>query len=174
MKLFVKLTIAVLFIAVLLPFTLLKDDAGDTLMSFSDFSLPGISMPNFSMPDLPDFFGSKKIATSSDDDLSGKDIFYKWYDSEGNIQFTTEPPADGIEYTRKGFDPDANVIQAVKIPAREAKAEESTPVQEKPAGPEDAVIPYSADSIKKLFEETRNIEKLLNQRTKDQQSALNQ
>ena len=166
--------IAALFIALLLPFTLLKDDDGDTLMSFSDFSLPGISMPNFSMPDLPDFFGSKKIATSSDNDLSGKDIFYKWYDSEGNIQFTTEPPAGGIEYTRKGFDPDANVIQAVKIPAREAKVEESIPVQEKPAGPEDAVIPYSADSIKKLFEETRNIEKLLNQRTKDQQSALNQ
>ena len=163
MKLFVKLMIAVMFIALLLPFTLLKDDDGDTLMSFSDFSLPDISLPNISMPDLPDFFGSKKIATSSDDDLSGKDIFYKWYDSEGNIQFTTEPPADDIEYTRKGFDPDTNLIQAVKIPAREAKAEESTPVQEKPAGSEDAVIPYSADSIKKLFEETKNIEKLLNQ-----------
>jgi hypothetical protein len=159
----VKLIIAALFIAVLLPFTLLKDDTGGTLMSFSDFSLPDISMPNFSMPDLQDSFGSKKITPSSDDDLSGKDIFYKWYDSEGNIQFTTEPPADGIEYTLKGYDPDANVIQAVKTPAREAKAEESTPVQEKSAGPEDGVNPYSADSIKKLFEETKNIEKLLNQ-----------
>ena len=174
MKLFVKLMIAALFIAVMLPFTLLKDDAGDTLLSFSDISLPGISMPNFSMPDLPDFFGSKKITPSSDDDLSGKDIFYKWYDSEGNIQFTTEPPADGIEYTRKGFDPDANVIQAIEIPAREAKVVESAPVQEKPAGPEDGVNPYSADSIKKLFEKTENIEKLLNQRAKDQESALNQ
>jgi hypothetical protein len=159
----VKLIIAALFIAVLLPFTLLKDDTGGTLMSFSDFSLPDISMPNFSMPDLQDSLGSKKITPSSDDDLSGKDIFYKWYDSEGNIQFTTEPPADGIEYTLKGYDPDANVIQAVKTPAREAKAEESTPVQEKSAGPEDGVNPYSADSIKKLFEETKNIEKLLNQ-----------
>jgi hypothetical protein len=174
MKLFVKLMIAALFVAVLLPFTLLKGDDGDTLMSFSNFSLPDISMVNFSMPDLSGFFGSKKITPSSDDDLSGKDIFYKWYDSEGNIQFTTEPPPDGVEYKLKGFDPDANVIQAVKIPAKESTAEESTPVQEKSTGPEDGVNPYSADHIKKLFDDTKNIEKLLNQRAKDQESALNQ
>ena len=174
MKLFVKLMIAALFIAVLLPFTLLKGDDGDTLKSFSDFSLPDISMVNFSMPDLSGFFGSKKITPSSDDDLSGKDIFYKWYDSEGNIQFTTEPPPDGVEYKLKGFDPDANLIQAVKIPAKESTADESTPVQEKSAGPEDGVNPYSADHIKKLFDDTKNIEKLLNQRAKDQASALNQ
>jgi len=174
MKLFVKLTIAALFIAVLLPFTLLKDDSGDTLISFSDFSLPDISMPNFSMPDLSGFFGSKKITPSSDDNLSGKDIFYKWYDSEGNIQFTTEPPADGIEYILKGFDPDTNVIQAVKIPPGESKAEESAAVQKKAFDPEDGDNPYSADSIKKLFEDTKNIENLLNQRVKDQESALNQ
>ncbi len=173
MKLFAKLMIAVMFIAMLLPFTILKDDDGDTLMSFSDISLPDISMPKLSMPDLPDFFGSKKIATSSDDDLSRKDIFYKWYDSEGNIQFSSEPPPDGIDYTLKGFDPDANVIQAVKIPAKESTAEEPKPGQEKSAGPEDGVNPYSADSIKKLFEDTKNIEKLLNQRAKDQESALN-
>ena len=174
MKLFVKLMIAALFIALLLPFTLLKDDDGDTLMSFSDFSLPDISMPSISMPDLPTFSGSKEITPSSDDDLSGKDIFYKWYDSEGNIQFTTEPPPDGIDYTLKGFDPDANVIQAVKIPAKEPAAEEPKPVREQSAGPEDEVNPYSADSIKKLFEKTENIEKLLNQRAKDQESAINQ
>jgi hypothetical protein len=174
MKLFVKLMIAALFMAVLLPFTLLKGDDGDTLMSFSNFSLPDISMVNFSMPDLSGFFGSKKITPSSDDDLSGKDIFYKWYDSEGNIQFTTEPPPDGVEYKLKGFDPDANVIQAVKIPAKESTAEDPTPVQEKSAGPEDGVNPYSVDHIKKLFDDTKNIEKLLNQRAKDQESALNQ
>ena len=87
MKLFVKLMIAALFIAVLLPFTILKDNAGDTLMSFSDLSLPGISMPDFSMPDLANFFGSKKIKPSSDDDLSGKDIFYKWYPLKKFIKY---------------------------------------------------------------------------------------
>jgi hypothetical protein len=130
-------------------------------------------MPDISMPDLPAFFGSKEIRPSSDDDLSGKDIFYKWYDSEGNIQFTSEPPPDGIDYTLMGFDPNANVIQAVEIPAEEPTAEEPKSGQEISAGPEDDANPYSADSIKKLFEDTKNIEKLLNQRAKDQESALN-
>ena len=174
MKLFVKLMIAALFIALMLPFTILKDKDGDTLMSFSDFSLPDISMPNISMPDLPSFSGSKGPKPSSDDDLSGKDIFYKWYDSEGNIQFTTEPPPNGVEYTRKGFDPNANVIQAVEIPVEEPAAEETKPVQKKSADRRDNVNPYSADSIKKLFEDTKNIEKLLNQRAINQQSAINQ
>jgi len=162
MKLLVKLLIAALFIAVMLPFTLLKGHDGDTLMSFSDFSLPVISIPNFSIPDLAELFASKKITPSSDNDLNGKDIFYKWYDNEGNIHFTTEPPPDDIEYTRKGFDPDANVIPAVKIPT-----EVSTSEQENSTAPEDSINPYSADAVKKLFEETKGIEKSLNQRAKD-------
>jgi hypothetical protein len=39
--------------------------------------------------------------------------------------------------------------------------------------PDDGVNPYSGDSIKKLFEDTRNIEKLLKQRFQNQESALN-
>jgi hypothetical protein len=174
MKLFGKLTIAILFIAALLPFTILKDDDGDTLMSFSDLNLSAISIPKFSLPDLPEFFASKKITPASDDDLSGKDIFYKWYDSEGNIQFTSEPPPDGIEYTLKGFDPNANVIQAVKLSPSKTKTDESTPTEVKAPGPENGANPYVGDSIKKLFEETENIEKLLHQRLKDQNPALNQ
>jgi len=174
MKLFVKFMLAVLFIAMLLPFTVLKDDDGGTLMSFSDFSLPTISFPKFSMPDLPAVSGSQEITPSSDDDLSGKNIFYKWYDSEGNIQFTSEPPPDGVEYTLKGFDPNANVIQAVKLSPTKEKTDESTPTQVKSPDPEDSVNPYLGDSVKKLLEDTRNIEKLLNQRLKNQESALNQ
>ena len=173
MKLFVKLIVAMLFIAILLPFTILKGDDGDTLMSFSDLSLSTFSIPKFSMPDLPKFTGSKDPVPFNDDDLSGKDIFYKWYDSEGNIQFTSEPPPDGIEYTLKGFDPNANVIQAVKLSPSKTKTDESTPTEVKAPGPENGANPYSGDSIKKLFEETKNIEKLLHQRLKDQNSALN-
>ena len=176
MKLFAKLMIAVMFIAMLLPFTILKDDDGDTLMSFSDISLPDISMPKLSMPDLPEFSSSKEVIPANDDDLSGKDIFYKWYDNEGNIQFTSEPPADGIEYTLKGFDPNANVIQSVKLSSSKPKTDDSAPDQNKTPvmthGPEDGVNPYSGDSIKKLFEDTRNIEKLLKQRFQDQESTL--
>jgi hypothetical protein len=174
MKLFVKLMVAILFIAMLLPFTILKDDDGDTLMSFSDLSLSAFSIPNFSMPNLSAFSGNEEITPSSDEDLGGKDIFYQWYDSEGNIQFTSAPPPDGVEYIIKGFDPNANVIQAVKLSPGKETTDESTPAQEKSPGVENGVNPYSGDSIKKLFEDTRNIEKVLSQRLKDQESVLNQ
>ncbi|MDH3219827.1 MAG: hypothetical protein OEO19_09865 [Gammaproteobacteria bacterium] len=168
MKLFAKLMIAVLFIALLLPFTLLKDDSGNTLMSFSDLSLP-----IFSLPELSGIPGSSDIS-SAVEGLDGKDIFYKWYDAEGNVQFTTEPPADGIEYTVKDFDPNTNVIQAVKAPQQKASIGDPEPVRQNTTRPDDIVNPYSKESIEKLFGEAKNIEKLLNQRMKDQESGLNQ
>ena len=173
MKLFTKIMIAVLFIALLLPFTILKDDTGDTLVSFSDLSFPDLSMPNLSMPDLPKFSGNT-IQAGSDEDLDGKDVFYKWYDAEGNVQFTTEPPPEGVEFTLKGFDPDANVIQSVKLPPEESETEATSSTAKKADNPGDIDNPYSADSIKKLFEDTKNIEKLLQQRLQDQESMVNQ
>ena len=168
MKLFTKVMIAVLFIGLLLPFTILKDDAGKTLMSLSDLSFPDLSMPNLSMPDLPNFSGNT-IQVGSDEDLGGKDIFYKWYDAEGNVQFTTEPPPEGVEFTLKGFDPNANVIQSVKLPAEENETEEANSTARKSDNRGDIGNPYSADAIKKLFEDTKNIEKLLQQRVQDQE-----
>ena len=85
MKLFVKLMLALLVLVFLLPFTLLKDDEGNTLMSFSDFS-----MPNFKLPQLSQ--GKELIPAKSGS--GAMDTFYKWYDPKGNVQFTSEPPPD--------------------------------------------------------------------------------
>ncbi len=174
MKLFAKMMIAGLFIAILLPFTVLKGRDGNTLMSISD-----IGLPDFSMPSLPSFTSSSKAPdasefATSDEDLRGKDLFYKWYDAEGNVQFTTEPPAAGIEYTVKGFDPDANVIQAVKVAPKEPAQGEAGPTPDATTKTEDIGNPYSKDSIEKLFKDAKNIEKMLNQRLQDQQSTTNQ
>jgi hypothetical protein len=172
MKLFAKLMIAVLFIAMMLPFTILKGPDGKTLMSLGDIELPDFSLPK--MPDFPSFSGSSTPVPSDENDLSGKVLFYRWYDAEGNVQFTTEPPAGGIEYTVKGFDPDTNVIQAVTLPPEETRVTEEGGSDQETAAPEDIGNPYSQESIKKLFEDAKNIEKVLNQRLKDQESALNQ
>ena len=165
MKLFPKLLLAALVIALLLPFTILKNDQGNTLMSFSS-----ISLPDFSMPDLSGV-SSGKSSTSSG---GGTVKFYKWYDAEGSVQFTTEPPPDGIEYTVKGFDPNANVIQSVKLPEAETEEMEAPGASEAGGTEPGLAIPYDADTIKKLFEDTENIEKLLSERMKNQNSQLNQ
>lgn len=168
MKLFAKLMLAVLVIAMLLPFTILKDNDGDTLLSFSDLELP-----DFSLPDLPKLPSTRDLAPAAEG-MGGKDIFYKWYDTAGNVQFTTEPPPDGIEFTIKGYDPNTNVIQAVKPPQQETTGEDGAVSKPKKSSPDDIGNPYSQESIKKLFEDTKNIEKMLNQRLQQQESALNQ
>lgn len=170
MKLFMKLMLAVLVIALLLPFTILKDDQGKTLMSFSSFSLP-----DFNMPSLPDMSSSKQLVPSVGDH-AGKDIVYQWYDSKSNVHFSTEPPADGIDFIVKGYDSNTNVIRAVKLPEIEAPAEpdatDATASNEQDSpGLENA---YSKDDIQKLIDDSKNIQQLLNQRLDNQNSALNQ
>lgn len=166
MKLFAKLMIATLFIALLLPFTILKDKDGSAMMS-----LDNLKLPDFSLPDLPDIPSGKSLSPTSG---SGEDIFYKWYDAQGNVQFTTEPPAEGVEYTIKGYDPDANVIQAVKAPAEPDSGVNSDTQSKTQLKPGDIDNPYDPENIKKLMDDAKNIQNILNQRIKDQESALNQ
>jgi hypothetical protein len=162
MKLFVKLMLAALVLALLLPFTILKNDQGQTLMRLSDFNLPDLSI----------FSSGRKLIPSSSES-GDKDFFYKWYDADGNVQFTTEPPDEGIEYTIKGYDPNTNVIQAVKPAPVEIAPQQQAPTGET-ASVQPGVNAYDPESVKKLMEDAKNIEKLLNQRYENLNSDLNQ
>jgi len=173
MKLLMKLILTVLVLAVLLPFTLLKNEQGNTLASFSDFKLP-----DFSLPKLPKLSSSKQLVPAKVG-AGGMDTFYKWYDPKGNVQFTTEPPPDGVEYTVKQYNPNANVIQAVELPAGDADVEASAgantvPEKRPPEKSEqDLANPYNKESIGQLFEDARNIKDLMNQRTNIQNDTIN-
>ena len=166
MKLFAKVMLAVLVLAMLLPFTILKDDDGHTLMSLSDISLPDFSMSSLTN-DLP------KVDSPGGNLLKGEDKVYQWYDSDGNIHFTTEPPPQGVDYEVRSFNPDANVIQSVEMP-RDDQAATDEAAETASADPSDIGNPYSGESLKKLFEDARNVEKLLEQRFQNQESQLNQ
>ncbi|MCG6889335.1 MAG: DUF4124 domain-containing protein [Gammaproteobacteria bacterium] len=163
-----KLILAAVVLGLLLPFTLLKDEQGKTLMSFSSFSLPDFKMPG--MPSgkqiLPDIDGHRR-----------QDIVYRWNDSKGNIHFTTEPPADGIQFTVKGYDPGANVIRAVEFADSDAPIESiaaDTSVAHEQNSSPDLQKVYDKDSILNLFDDSSNIQQVLNQRLDKQNSAVNQ
>ncbi|MFT7556576.1 MAG: hypothetical protein ACI9LO_002905 [Planctomycetota bacterium] len=167
MKFFIKLLVVALVIAVLLPFTVMKGKDGGTLLNFSDLKLPDFSLPE--IPELP---------AVMNEGASGKsarvDVFYQWYDDEGNIQFTTSPPAVGIDYTVKEVNPDANLIQSVEMPKQ--SSEQSTQVQTtgKAQSGNDLPNPYSKESVERLFKDAENVEKLLQQRMDQQKSVLDQ
>jgi hypothetical protein len=166
MKLFAKLLLAALVVAMLLPFTILRKDDGTTMLSFSDFKLPDFSPP--ALPELP----KVDSITDSVGTSGGQVTIYEWRDSEGNIQFTNEPPPQGVEFAIRQFDPNANVIQSVQLPTEEPEPAASETQQPQAPGAVEAPSPYSPESVKKLMDDAKNVEKLLNQRFQNQQTAI--
>jgi len=162
MKLFIKLLIAVLVISLLLPFTLLKGNDGKPLISFTDLKLPD-------MLKIPE-----DIQNSVGESQDGDDVIYKWTDAEGSLQFSNSPPPEGVTYTVLDYDPNLNVIQAVSVPANEPEAVLEIEPEKKTTSAEDIGSPYSVEKIEKLFEDANNIEKLLNQRLKNQEAVIGQ
>ncbi len=161
MKLFVKLMIAALVLAVLLPFTLLKDEQGRPLMSIDKLKSPDLSLPR-----LPQVDKSLKAVTGD-----GKtDVIYQWRDRDGQLNFTTSPPPDGIEYTAKGYDPNANLIQSIEI-KEEAPEPAQTAESQTKKGPA-LGFPYSPERIEKLFDDAENVQKLLDDRMKQHEAIL--
>ena len=166
MKLFAKLLLATLVLAMLLPFTILKKNDGSTMLSFADFKLP-----NFSAPSLPEVPGVDSIGDSVDVG-GGQVTIYEWRDSRGGIQFTNEPPPEGVEYQVRQYDPNANVIQSVKSPTAAPEPEVAENSEPETAGTLEAPSPYSPEGVKKLMDDAKNVEKLLNERFQRQQSAI--
>lgn len=170
MKLLVKLLFAILIIGFLLPFTLIKGKDGKPLLSFSDLKAPKVSMPDW--PKIPASNSSPIEASGAVKNGGGKDIIYRWTDAEGNTQFSNQPPPQGVEYSVKGYDPDQNVIQAVKIEPKEAEQGEELKSGEGIKKASDIGNPYSPEKVEKLFDDANNIENLLSDRLKKQQAAI--
>ncbi len=166
MKFIWKLMIAVLVIGMLLPFTFLKGKDGKPLMNFGN-----IKMPEFSIPDLPKISGSKNVDTINS---GSPNSIYEWKDAEGNLQFSNTPPAEGIEYTVREYDPNTNVIQSIELPAEETEASTEPQTNQKIISSEDPSDVYSPEGVKKLIDDAKNIENILNDRLKEQQATIGQ
>ena len=170
MGFFVKFLIAALVIAVMLPFTFLKGKDGKPLMSINDLKGPDLSLPK-----IPTGISAPDSAAGS----AGKDTIYQWKDAEGVTQFTSSPPPAGVDYTSKGYDPNMNLIQSVKVksePESGSNSEAETLAQSQSRKEKTSSIgnPYSPEKVEKLFDDAHNIEKLLNDRMKQQEAAIGQ
>ena len=98
---------------------------------------------------------------------------YEWKDAEGNLQFSNSPPAEGIEYSVREYDPNTNVIQSIELPAEETEASGTEPqTNQKIISSGDPGDVYSPDRVKKLIDDAKNIENILNDRLKKQQATI--
>ncbi len=182
MRRIVKLLAGGLVVGVLLAFAYLKDEDGKALLNlsnwqvpefkFPEFNLPEFNLPEFSLPDMPDLPSSEEQDKTGPPQL-GRPV-YQWSDTDGNLQFSGEPPAAGIEYTVQAYDPNINVIQSVKTDPQESESDAETRPPETISTTENSGNAYSLEGIEKIFEDVNNIEKLLNQRFKNQKATAGQ
>ena len=160
MKLFVKLMITGVVLAVIMPFTIIKGSDGRPIMSLSDLKAPDLGLPK--VPDSMELPGNPVGQFK-------EDVIYQWRDAQGLLHFTSEPPEEGIEYTAKGYDPNANLIQSVKVESPQVAATVEEPVIKSPS---DIGNPYSPEKVEKLFEDAKNVQKLLEDRMQQQEAMI--
>ncbi|MFT5082355.1 MAG: hypothetical protein ACI9Y1_000380 [Lentisphaeria bacterium] len=132
------------------------------------FDIRSISMPSFSVDELmPSAPALGALSSGSD-----TETVYKWVDENGVTQYSNEqPPQLGEVNTEQSLkvlilDPNENIIQAVKIPAKEEVKKKVAP--DLPTG-----NVYNPANVKKLMDDAKNVKKLLDDRAKAQEKLLN-
>ena len=90
---------------------------------------------------------------------------YKWRDKNGVMQFGNTPPPSVRNAQMVELNPNSNVVKAVKVPVVEEKPEASTAV-EQPG-------PYSVKGMKKVMDDAKGVEQMLQQSHDQRSKALN-
>ena len=90
---------------------------------------------------------------------------YKWRDKNGVMQFGNTPPPEVRNAEQVELNPNSNVVTAVKVPVEEEKPVASTELVQ-PA-------PYSVKGMKKVMDDARGVEQMLQQSHEQRSKALN-
>lgn len=105
---------------------------------------------------------------------------YKWVDEKGHTHFSEKPPMGKVAQTIE-LKTDTNLMQAVKVPESEqaeeasggnffslGKSSDSDPDNEASDG--GLENPYTPEGVQKLFENAKNVSKMMDQRQQQQTS----
>jgi hypothetical protein len=90
---------------------------------------------------------------------------YKWRDNNGVMQFSSTPPPGVSNVSQVELNPNSNVVEAVKVPVKEESA--AAPAELAQPGP------YSVKGMKKVMEDARDVEQMLQQSHEQRSKALN-
>lgn len=90
---------------------------------------------------------------------------YKWVDEHGVTQFSNLPPQDGGQSEKLVLSPETNVMDAVKIPEKEPAAAAQPQVFSLSS-------PYSPGGMKKMVDDSRDLQETLNQRQAEQEQMM--
>lgn len=167
MKIFVKLLMGVVVLAVVAPFYL-KDKNGAALLSLNN-----IKMPELGMPEIPQNMQSTvagltsqvSMSTETTDSVQAtpKIKVHKWKDENGQWHFSS------ADNSQKGIKSEVILLDATKIPPPEPK-----PAAQEVASTDDVTnitpnILLPLTHGKQTMDQARQVKELLEQRSKLQQ-----
>ena len=89
---------------------------------------------------------------------------YKWRDENGIMQFSNTPPPTVGDAEKIELNPNKNIVQAVKIPEKE---------EPKEVAKTESPSPYSVKGMKKVMNDAKGVEQLLQKRHEEQQKMMN-
>jgi len=89
---------------------------------------------------------------------------YKWRDEHGVMQFSSTPPATAGHAEQVVLDPNSNLVMAVKVPKKEPPEE---------VAKTESPNPYSIKGMKKVMDDARGVESILQKRHEEQQKMMN-
>lgn len=137
--------------AIVLPM-FLKGPDGQPIMSLSDW-----------IPETPDISG---ISLGADSGSSGSSAYYRYKDSQGNWQYSDEPPANA-EFELVEVDTNANIIQSIEQPKEEVME------QQQVAAPKAGVTGY-VDNMQNVMQDAQDVQGIMDGREAQLQERLNQ
>ncbi|HEY7772234.1 MAG TPA: hypothetical protein VIC26_03575 [Marinagarivorans sp.] len=144
---------------------------GQSPLADIDWSLPSFSVPDVAslkqaMPDIemPSF--------ARDGGESGPIAVYKWVGDDGVINYSQSHPGDAVAAEVMIVDPEANVVQADKLPEPEPEVQPAAPkAQPSPALPSMSLAP-TPDRVKKLMDDAKGIQAKMDERAKTLEDML--
>lgn len=135
-----------------LPF-FIKGPNGQPIMSISDF-----------IPEKPDLNALNLNVLDSSSETNSVQNFYRYKDTNGNWQYTDQPPVEGVEYELVGVDTNINTINAVKP----APKQEVAPSAQAPG-----VAGY-VEGMQNVVKDAENVQNLMDERQSRLQESLNE
>jgi len=192
MKLFIKLMLTIVVIAIALPFIMFGPNGGP-LISLKDVKTPPV--PKVSMPDLPNVdvnmdkavgFGEKLVKPVQDslnDALEAIGLSekvepittYTWKDDKGVIHFSDKQPPEGVKYTTSTYIPQKNTKRKEQVVEPETRTEQQSDskIGELPiVGDMTLKEVYSPENIKKLVKDAEHVKELVEERYRNMERDL--
>lgn len=108
------------------------------------------------------------VASSFDNNDDNEQAVYKWIDANGKVHYSSKPPEETTNAREVAIDPNQNIVQRVDT---KPKVENKSAPTIAPTSLD--IQTYSPETIEKLVNDAKEVQTLMNERTRKIEEAAN-